>query len=150
MISGKHKEFMLRAIELAGRAEGKTFPNPLVGALVVKKGKIFGEGYHKKAGSAHAEIIALRKSRKNARGASLYVSLEPCAHHGKTPPCVDSIIKSGVKRVYAAMKDPNPLVNGRGLNLLRKNGIEVKTGICRKKAEKLNKVYIESIRCSQE
>ncbi|GAG52199.1 unnamed protein product [marine sediment metagenome] len=146
----RHKKFMMRAIELAGKAKGKTFPNPLVGALVVKKGKVISEGYHEKAGSDHAEIIALKKAKKNARDASLYISLEPCAHHGKTPPCVNSIIKSGIKRVYMAMEDPNPLVNGRGLNLLRRKGIEIKVGLCRKKAEKLNKIYIESIRCSQE
>ncbi|MEE9500170.1 MAG: bifunctional diaminohydroxyphosphoribosylaminopyrimidine deaminase/5-amino-6-(5-phosphoribosylamino)uracil reductase RibD [Candidatus Omnitrophota bacterium] len=150
MTVGKHKQFMRRAIELARKAEGKTFPNPLVGALVVKKGKIVGEGHHEKPGSAHAEITALKKAKKSARKASLYISLEPCAHYGKTPPCVNSIIKSGIKRVYAAMKDPNPLVNGRGLNLLRRKGIEVKVGLCRREAEKLNKVYIESIRCSQE
>lgn len=150
MAVGKHKQFMLRAIELARKAKGKTFPNPLVGALVVKKGKIVGEGHHRKAGSAHAEITALKKAKKSARNASLYINLEPCAHYGKTPPCVNSIIKSGIKKVYVAMEDPNPLVNGRGLNLLRKKGIEIKVGLCRREAEKLNKVYIESIRCSQE
>ncbi len=137
---------MLRAIGLARKAEGHTFPNPLVGALIVKKGKIVGEGYHEKPGSAHAEIIALKKAKKKARSASLYISLEPCAHYGKTPPCVNSIIKSGIKRLYVAMKDPNPLVNGRGLNLLRKNGIKIKTGICRKEAKRLNKVYIDVYR----
>lgn len=150
MAINKHKQFMLRAIELAKKAEGKTFPNPLVGAVLVKKGKIIGEGYHKKAGTAHAEVIALKKAKNNAKNAVLYINLEPCAHYGKTPPCVDAIIKSRIKRMYIAMKDPNPLVNGRGLKLLRKKGIEVKTGLCRRETKKLNKIYIERIRCSQE
>ncbi|UCD55473.1 MAG: bifunctional diaminohydroxyphosphoribosylaminopyrimidine deaminase/5-amino-6-(5-phosphoribosylamino)uracil reductase RibD [Candidatus Omnitrophota bacterium] len=146
MVLKKHKQFMLRAIELARKAEGHTFPNPLVGALVVKKGKIVGEGYHKKAGSAHAEITALKKAKKNAQSASLYINLEPCAHYGKTPPCVNTIIKSGIKSIYVAMKDPNPLVNGKGLDKLRKNGIKIKTGICRKEAKRLNKVYVDVYR----
>ena len=132
----------MRAIKLARKAEGKTFPNPLVGAVIVKNGKIVGEGYHREVGTPHAEIVALRKAGKKARGAELYVNLEPCAHHGKTPPCVDSIAKEGIRKVYAAMKDPNPLVNGKGADLLRKNGIKVKMGVCRPKAEELNKVYI--------
>jgi diaminohydroxyphosphoribosylaminopyrimidine deaminase/5-amino-6-(5-phosphoribosylamino)uracil reductase len=150
MALDKHKKFMLRAIELAKKGAGKTFPNPLVGAVVVKKGKIVSEGYHKRAGTDHAEITALKKAGDNAKNADLYVSLEPCAHYGKTPPCVNSIIKSGIERVYAAMEDPNPLVSGRGLKLLKAKGIEVKVGLCRKDSEKLNKVYIESIQCSQE
>lgn len=137
---------MMRAIWLAEKAEGKTYPNPLVGALVVKDGRIVSEGYHKKAGTPHAEITALRKAGKKAKGAELYVSLEPCTHFGRTPPCVNSIIKSGVKKVYIAMKDPNPLVNGKGLNILRKNGIMVKTGVCKKEAEKLNKAYLERVK----
>lgn len=146
MPSQKHKKFMLRAIELAKKAEGKTFPNPLVGAVVVKKGKIVGEGYHKKAGTPHAEVIALRKAKKNAQDADLYVSLEPCVHYGKTPPCVENIINSKVKNVYVAMKDPNPLVRGKGLARLRKSGIKIKTSICHKQAEVLNKIYIDYIK----
>ena len=137
-----HKQFMLRAIELARKSEGETYPNPLVGAVVVKCGKPVGEGYHRKAGMPHAEIIALKKAGEAARGAELYVNLEPCAHYGKTPPCANAIKKSGVKRVYAAMKDPNPLVKGKGLELLRKNGIEVKVGIARQRARELNKEYV--------
>ena len=137
---------MMRAIWLAKKAEGKTCPNPLVGAVIVKNKKIVGEAYHKKAGTPHAEILALKKAGKNARRADLYVNLEPCAHYGKTPPCVDSIIKSSVKKVYIAMKDPNPLVNGKGLRMLKKNGIEIKMGICRKEAKELNRNYIK---CSQ-
>lgn len=145
MVLDRRKRFMLRAMELAKKAEGKTFPNPLVGALVVKKGKIVGEGYHRKTGTPHAEVIALKKARKSARNADLYINLEPCAHYGKTPPCVKSILESGVKKVFVAMKDPNPLVNGKGLDALRTNGIMVKTGICQKAAQKLNKVYIKFI-----
>lgn len=137
---------MMRAIELAKRAKGKTFPNPMVGALVVKGGKIVGEGYHKKAGTYHAEVVALKKARESACGAELYVNLEPCAHYGRTPPCVNSIVRCGVKKVYVAMKDPNPLVNGKGLKLLRHNDIEVKVGICRREAKELNRLYLKSIK----
>ena len=138
----KHEFFMKRAIALAKKAKGKTFPNPMVGALVVKNGSILSEGYHKKAGTLHAEIIALRKAGTRARGADLYVSLEPCAHFGRTAPCVDSIVKYGIKRVFAAMKDPNPLVNGKGFRVLRKKGIKVITGLCREEAGRINsRVY---------
>jgi len=139
---------MLRAIELAKKARGKTYPNPMVGAVIVKNGKIISEGYHKKAGTAHAEVIALKKSGKNAAGADLYVNLEPCSHYGKTPPCVDSIIKKSIKRVYMSMKDPNPLVNGKGVTLLRKKGIKVIMGLCRKEAEELNKRHIQIFKSS--
>ncbi len=145
-MSSDEKKFMTRAIQLAKKAEGKTYPNPLVGALVVKDGKIISEGYHKKAGGPHAEVVALRKAGRKAARADLYVNLEPCAHYGKTPPCVDSIMKSGVRKVYTAMKDPNPLVNGKGLKMLRKNGVEIKIGICRKEARELNKNYISAFR----
>lgn len=146
MTLNKDKRFMMRAIELARKAEGKTYPNPLVGAVVVKNGKIVGEGYHKRAGTPHAEVIALKKAKKDARYADLYISLEPCAHQGRTAPCVNSIIESGIKKVYAAMRDPNPLVNGKGLKILQKNDIQIKVGICRKEAEKLNKIYIEDMK----
>ena len=142
----RDRQFMLRAIELAKKGEGKTFPNPLVGAVVVKKRRIVGEGYHKKAGTPHAEVIALRKAKKNAEDADLYVSLEPCAHHGRMPPCVRGIKKSGIKKVYVAMRDPNPLVNGKGLDFLKKSGLEVKLGICRQEAEKLNPSYAKTIK----
>jgi len=144
-VRNTHEQFMMRAVELAKRAGAGTFPNPLVGAVLVKKGKIVGEGYHRRAGAPHAEAVALKKAKENARGADLYISLEPCAHYGRTPPCVRSIINSGVKKVYAAMKDPNPLVSGKGLAALRKNGIGVKTGICRREAEKINIPYIKSM-----
>ena len=136
---------MMRAVELAKKAKGKTYPNPLVGAVLVRDGKIIGEGYHKKAGTPHAESIALSRAKGRACGADLYISLEPCAHYGKTPPCVLNIIQSGVRKVYVAMKDPNPLVNGKGLDALRKKGIKVRTGLCRRQAEIINKDYIKSM-----
>jgi len=142
----KDKKFMMRAIELAKKAKGKTYPNPMVGAVLVKDDKIVGEGYHKKSGMPHAEIIALQNAKKNSKGATLYVTLEPCAHHGKTPPCVDSITSHGVRKVFAAMTDPNPLVNGKGFKFLRKEGIKTKVGVCKNEAKKLNKVYIESFK----
>jgi len=146
MKNKSHNTFMLRAIGLAKKAKGKTYPNPLVGAVIVDNGKIVGEGYHKKAGTPHAEIIALQMAKHKANNSNLYVSLEPCAHYGKTPPCVDAILRNKIKKVYVAMKDPNPLVNGKGLEILRKNGIVVKTGICRKQAEEINKTYLASIK----
>ena len=146
----KNRKFMLHAIRIAQKAVGKTFPNPLVGAVLVKSGKIIAEGYHKKAGLPHAEITALKKAGKNAKDSCLYVSLEPCAHYGKTPPCVRSIIKSGVKKVFAAMQDPNPVVSGKGLEALRKSGVIVKTGPCRKEAEEINIVYSEFIKTQKE
>jgi diaminohydroxyphosphoribosylaminopyrimidine deaminase/5-amino-6-(5-phosphoribosylamino)uracil reductase len=137
------RQFMLRAIGLAKKAEGKTFPNPLVGAVIVKNGEIVGEGYHKKAGSPHAEIMAIKDAGKNTEGAHLYISLEPCAHHGRTPPCVNSIRKSGIKKVCVAMKDPNPLVNGKGVAFLRRNKIGVRSGICLREAKDINRSYIK-------
>jgi diaminohydroxyphosphoribosylaminopyrimidine deaminase/5-amino-6-(5-phosphoribosylamino)uracil reductase len=137
-----HKRFLLRAIELARRAEGKTYPNPLVGAVIVKEGKIIAEGYHRKAGTLHAEAAALKRAGRKAKGADLYVNLEPCAHYGKTPPCAHAIVQSGIKRVYASMLDPNPLVKGKGFKLLRKKGLSVKTGLCRRQARELNREYV--------
>ena len=137
---------MLRAIKLAKKAEGKTYPNPVVGACVVKDGRIVGEGYHQRAGRDHAEIIAIKKAGVNSNGAELYVTLEPCAHHGKTPPCVDAIRKSGVRNVYAAMKDPNSLVNGRGIKRLREHGIKVRVGMCSREATVLNRSYINMLK----
>lgn len=129
---------MERAINLALKAKGKTFPNPLVGAVLVKNGRVIATGYHKKAGSLHAEVIAIKKAGKKAKGASLYINLEPCCYYGKTPPCTDSIIKSGIKKVFIATKDPNPLVNGKSIRVLQKHGIKTQTGISSKKAELVN------------
>ena len=136
---------MTRALELAKKANGKTFPNPLVGCVIVRDGKIIAEGYHKRAGMPHAEIEALDNAKKSTIGADLYVTLEPCSHYGRTSPCVDRIVESRIKNVYAAMKDPNPLVSGKGFKFLKENGIKVTTGICQKEAEELNIIYTEYI-----
>ena len=123
------KEIMLRAIALAKKAGTATYPNPLVGAVLVKAGKIIGQGYHKKNGTAHAEVNAINNAKKRGNkiaGATLYVTLEPCCHQGKTPPCVNAIIKSKIKKVVIAKKDPNPIVCDRGVKELRKNKIQVK------------------------
>ena len=129
--------FMQRAIELEKRGEGLTRPNPPVGAVIVKNGKIIGEGWHKKAGGAHAEIFALRQAADAARGATLYVTLEPCSTHGKTPPCTDAILAAGISRVVVACNDPNPKHAGRGLKLLKKRGVEISSGIAKDEAVKL-------------
>jgi diaminohydroxyphosphoribosylaminopyrimidine deaminase/5-amino-6-(5-phosphoribosylamino)uracil reductase len=133
------------ALRLALKAKGMTSPNPMVGALVVKNGRIIGRGFHEKAGLAHAEIIALNEAGKNVKGATLYVTLEPCAHFGRTPPCIDRIIKSGIKEVIVGMIDPNPLNNGRGINLLKQNKIRVKVGFLEEGLRKINEAFIKFI-----
>jgi len=133
------------AIDLAKRAEGRTSPNPIVGAVVVKNGRIAGRGYHKRCGLPHAEINALKKAGETAEGATLYVSLEPCCHFGRTGPCTDAIIRSGIKRVVIAMKDPNPINNGKGIKKLKKHGIRVALGVLAKEAEAINRPYIKFI-----
>jgi len=118
---------MLRALELARK--GKTTPNPMVGAVLVKNNRIIAEGFHSRAGGPHAEVVALKKAGSKARGADLYVNLEPCCHMGRTPPCTDAIIQSGVSRVFAGMKDPNKLVQGKGIRILKAAGIKVSVGM---------------------
>lgn len=137
--------FMRRALSLALKARGQTFPNPLVGALVVKDGKIAGKGYHKKAGLPHAEVEALTGAGKKAKGAVLYVTLEPCTHYGRTAPCVDKILESGVKKVVVGMVDPNPLNNGRGIKLLEEHGIKVEFGLLEAELRKINQPFIKYI-----
>jgi diaminohydroxyphosphoribosylaminopyrimidine deaminase/5-amino-6-(5-phosphoribosylamino)uracil reductase len=137
--------FMNLAMRLALKAKGKTSPNPMVGALVVKGGRIIGKGYHEKAGLAHAEIIALDDAGSHAKGATLYVTLEPCIHFGRTPPCVDRIIKSGVKEVIVGMNDPNPLNSGKGIQILRQHKIKVKVGFLEDKLKKINEAFIKYI-----
>lgn len=134
--------YMHRALHLAEKALGQTSPNPMVGAVLVKGGKIIAEGFHHKAGLDHAEIVALKHAGKRARGATLYVSLEPCCHVGRTGPCTDAIIKSGIKRVVYAMKDPNPKVAGKGLAQLRKAGVVVDGPICEDEAKFLNRAFV--------
>jgi len=140
-----HEYYMRRAMELALKAKGKTSPNPMVGAIVVKNAKIIGEGFHQQAGLAHAEIVALDEAGKKAKGATLYVTLEPCAHFGRTPPCVDRIIKSGIKEVIVGMVDPNPINNGKGINVLRQNRIKVETGFLAEELRKINESFIKYI-----
>lgn len=135
-------KFMRRALELAQMAEGDTSPNPMVGAVIVDgNGNIVGEGYHHKAGQPHAEINALAAAGDKANGATVYVTLEPCSHYGRTGPCCEALIKAGVKRVVSAVTDPNPLVAGRGLNRLREAGIEVTEHVCEDEAKKLNEKF---------
>lgn len=139
-------DYMKRALRLARKGRGKTSPNPMVGAVVVKKGAIVGEGFHPGPGAPHAEVVALNQAGKRAKGATLYTNLEPCCHTEKrTPPCADTLLKCGIRRVVAAMTDPNPLVSGRGLELLRKAGVEVTEGVLREEAERLNEVFIKYI-----
>ena len=140
-----HEKFIKKAISLAGKAKGKTSPNPLVGAVIVKNGQIISQAHHKKAGQPHAEINAINNSKKQIKGAALYINLEPCSHHGRTPPCTDAIIKSGIKEVCIGMVDPNPLVAGSGVKKLKAHGIKVITGILKDDCEKLNEAYIKFI-----
>lgn len=140
-----HEYFMKLAMKLAGKAKGMTSPNPMVGALVVKNGRIASWGYHKQAGLPHAEVVALEKAGKRAKGAILYVTLEPCTHFGRTPPCVNRIIKSGVKEVIIGTVDPNPLNNGKGIKILKKNKIKVKAGFLEAQLKKQNEVFIKYI-----
>lgn len=141
-ISAKDRQYMSQALELAARARGCTSPNPMVGCIIVLGDQVVGQGYHKRAGFPHAEIEALNDAGEKSRGATLYVSLEPCCHQGQTPPCTESIIKAGIVRVVAAMVDPNPLVAGRGLRLLRSAGIEVDCGVMEGEARRLNEAFI--------
>ena len=143
----KHQRtrFMRRCIELAFKAYGQTSPNPMVGAVIVKNGEIISEGYHKKAGLPHAEINALRKAGKRAKGADLYVNLEPCCYFGRTPPCTDTIIKAGIKRVIYGMKDPNPKVAGKGLKILKKVGVKIVGTVIENSCKKLNLPFIKWI-----
>lgn len=136
---------MKKVLRLALKGAGKVSPNPMVGAILVKDGKIIATGYHEYYGGPHAEVVALDKAKGEAKDATLYVNLEPCVHFGKTPPCVPKIIESGVKRVVIATLDPNPLVSGRGVKFLRESGIEVVTGVLEKDAKKLNEAFFKWI-----
>jgi len=140
------EKYMKLAIESAKRAADKTAPNPLVGCVIVKNKKIVASGYHKQFGGPHAEVIALKKSGKRAEGATCYVTLEPCSYYGKTPPCIDMIIRSGVKELVCATKDPNPLNRGRGLKILKQHGIIVSTGILKREAEELNADFLSRMK----
>jgi diaminohydroxyphosphoribosylaminopyrimidine deaminase/5-amino-6-(5-phosphoribosylamino)uracil reductase len=145
-IMEQDEKYIKSALDLAEKAAGHTSPNPLVGCVIVKNNKIIATGYHKKAGMPHAEAEALKKAGEKARGATLYVNLEPCCHFNKkTPPCVDAIIKAKVKKVVVSMKDPNPKVNGKGLSILKKAGVQIKAGVLKQEAEELNRVFIKNM-----
>jgi diaminohydroxyphosphoribosylaminopyrimidine deaminase/5-amino-6-(5-phosphoribosylamino)uracil reductase len=137
--------WMRRALEAAARGRGRVSPNPLVGAAVVRGGRLVALGHHARYGAPHAEVAAIRRAGRRARGAALYVTLEPCAHQGKTPPCVRAILAAGIARVVAAIRDPNPLVNGRGLRALRRAGVKVSVGTLAPEARRLNEAYLTSI-----
>lgn len=143
--SESDKRFMAEALRLAEKGLGRTSPNPVVGAVVVRDERIVGRGYHAKAGEAHAEVMALREAGPEAQGATLYVTLEPCSHYGRTPPCADLCIEAGIKRVVAAMEDPNPLVAGQGLERLRAAGVATEVGLMHDEAAALNEVFLTYI-----
>ncbi|HEY4481824.1 MAG TPA: bifunctional diaminohydroxyphosphoribosylaminopyrimidine deaminase/5-amino-6-(5-phosphoribosylamino)uracil reductase RibD [Candidatus Brocadiaceae bacterium] len=136
--SDADEKYMALALELAEKGRGKVEPNPMVGAVLVKDGEIVGKGYHQVFGGAHAEIYAIHEGGTNCRGATLYVSMEPCAHYGKTAPCVDAIIKTGITKVVAAVIDPNPITAGKGIQKLKEAGVEVVVGVMEMQAKRLN------------
>ncbi len=137
------RNFMLQAIELANLGKGKVNPNPLVGAVLVRDGKIIGKGYHEYFGGPHAEVNAIAQSSGPVEGATIYVTLEPCSHFGKTPPCTDLLIKNKISKIFIAATDPNPLVNGKGIAQLQAAGIEVVTGLCETEALEQNRVFFK-------
>ncbi len=139
-------DYMRGAYHLALKARGKTSPNPLVGSLIVKGGGIIAEGWHRRCGADHAEIAALKKAGIRARGAKMYVTLEPCHHYGHTPPCVDKIINSGIKEVIIGMKDPNPLTKGKSIAKLRRAGIKTKVGVFQREVEEMNEPFVKYIK----
>jgi len=140
------KSFMEIALELAVKGQGFTSPNPMVGAVIVKDNIVVGKGYHKAVGDAHAEVNAIGDAGTLAKGATLYVTLEPCNHHGRTPPCSEKILEAGISRVVVAMKDPNPDVQGGGIDFLKMQGIDISIGVCEEKAGRLNEAYIKYVR----
>ncbi len=137
------RKFMKMALAMAARGGRKVAPNPLVGCVIVNSGRIVGKGFHEYFGGNHAEVNALHAAGDRARGSTLYVTLEPCDHHGKTPPCTQAILRSGVSRVVVAMRDPNPRVNGKGLSTLRRNGIDVSEGVMAWNVRKFNSAYVK-------
>ncbi len=140
------EKYMRMALELAEKGRGKTTPNPMVGAVLVKNGRVIGQGYHKKAGTPHAEIHALRQAGSKARGSTLYITLEPCCHYGRTGPCSRAIISAGVKEVVYAITDPNPKVKGKGGRQLRQAGVIVRHGVMAKEASKINESYLKYLK----
>ncbi len=139
------QRWMERCIELARQAQGRTAPNPMVGAVVVSDGAVIGEGWHTRAGQPHAEVGALASAGERARGATLYVNLEPCSHHGRTPPCTEAILRSGIARVVVGTLDPNPRVDGRGVARLREAGLEVTVGVAEASCRELNAAFLTAM-----
>ncbi|MEA1870759.1 MAG: bifunctional diaminohydroxyphosphoribosylaminopyrimidine deaminase/5-amino-6-(5-phosphoribosylamino)uracil reductase RibD [Candidatus Bipolaricaulota bacterium] len=139
------ERFMRIALDLARKGEGYTNPNPIVGAVVVKDGRVIGQGYHRMFGGPHAEVFALDEAGDEAHGATLYVTLEPCSHHGKTPPCADRIIQAGISRAVIACRDPNPLVDGQGIGKMLNVGIEVTEGVLEEEARRANEIFFKFI-----
>lgn len=138
-------EYVQRALDLAKKGRGFTNPNPLVGAVIVKDSRIIGEGYHERYGGPHAEINAFNNAVEDVFGATMYVTLEPCSHHGKTPPCAEAIVKKGIRKVVIGMRDPNPLVSGRGIAMLKAAGIEVEVGVLEQEGRILNEIFLKYI-----
>ncbi len=141
----QHQQWMQQAIQLARLGQYSTRPNPNVGCVIVQDGQLVGEGYHPKAGQPHAEVFAMRAAGENAQGATAYVTLEPCAHYGRTPPCAKGLVEAGVAKVVVACPDPNPLVAGKGVQILRDAGIEVITEICEEEAHQLNMGFLKAM-----
>ena len=139
------RDYMARAIELAKKGEGWTNPNPMVGAVIVKNGKIIGEGYHEKCGQLHAERNAIASLTESAEGATIYVTLEPCCHYGKTPPCTEAILEQKISRVVIGSRDPNPKVAGKGAEILRRAGLQVQEDFMREECDELNPVFFHYI-----
>ncbi|MFY0530564.1 bifunctional diaminohydroxyphosphoribosylaminopyrimidine deaminase/5-amino-6-(5-phosphoribosylamino)uracil reductase RibD [Archangium gephyra] len=137
--------FMRLALEEAAKGLGRTSPNPVVGAVLVKGGRIIARGYHRRAGTAHAEVVALEAAGAKARGADLYTTLEPCDHYGRTPPCSQAVLDAGVRRVFVGSSDPNPKVNGKGVARLRRAGVEVVTGVLKEEADTLNRPFFKAM-----
>lgn len=135
------KRYMSRVLELATRAKGLTSPNPMVGAVIVKKNRVIGEGFHRGPGEPHAEIDAIQNATENVAGATIYVNLEPCSHHGRTPPCADALVQHRPARIVIASNDPNPQVSGKGVEILQQAGIKVDSGICGTEARRLNEAF---------
>ncbi|ASF40958.1 bifunctional diaminohydroxyphosphoribosylaminopyrimidine deaminase/5-amino-6-(5-phosphoribosylamino)uracil reductase [Halobacillus halophilus] len=145
----RDEQYMKTAIQMAGETVGQTSPNPSVGAIVIKDNELVGLGVHVKAGEAHAEVHALQMAGEKAKGAEIYVTLEPCSHYGKTPPCAKAIIDAGIKRVVIASHDPNPEVSGKGINMMREAGIEVETNVLTEEADRLNKDFFHFIQTGE-
>ena len=138
-----HLQYMRRALRVAERGRGKVSPNPLVGAVVVRDDRIVGEGAHLQVGGPHAEVNAFAKAGESSHGADLYVTLEPCSFHGRTPPCAEAVLAAGIKRIYCAIPDPDERVAGKSFAKLKEAGLEVEVGLCKAEARRLNAAYIK-------